>query len=100
MVYISSGQKLYRGRGDKWECFHTNKELIYGYNEIVWHDNRLWCTDDLRFHVFKDGEPSYTETNGAIPGHFSSRDGVLLTGGLGEKISWVDQSGKWTPLFS
>lgn len=99
MVYISSSHFLYRGRNNKWDRIHTDQELLYGYKEMVWHDNGVWCTDDLRLDVFRNGKPWYGASDAATPGHLFSRDGVLLTGGLGGKISWCDPSGEWTQLF-
>ena len=93
--------EIYRGRGDSWERIFEDKNILYGFKELAWHEDLLWCVDDLRCHAFsKDGKEAYGVTRDACPGHLSARDGVLLTGGLGEKISWRDRSGTWHYLFS
>jgi hypothetical protein len=82
-VGMQSGN-LMRGRENEWEVIHEDA-MTLPFKDMVWFDNRLWCTSDYGVWTVENGklkEPDLPPEVKACSGNLSTADGVLLLAGL------------------
>lgn len=99
-VYIS-GQlgSTYMGRNDSWKQIN-DETLSLPFKDMVWFQDRVWCTSDYGLWWIKDGQLSEADVSAEIKvcaGYLSARDGVLLLAGYGG-AAVLDAQG-WRVLF-
>jgi hypothetical protein len=84
-VYIGAdGGTVYQGRGDRWKRIHVGG-MTLPYRDMVWHQNKVWCTNDHGIVVIDQGQHKKTEMPDWVrvcAGHMSAGDGVLLVAGM------------------
>jgi hypothetical protein len=99
-VYIGmqSGSVM-RGRENSWEIIHKG-EFTLPFKDMVWFDNRVWCTSDYGIWTIEDGkliEPDLPAEVRSCSGNLSVGDGVMLLAGM---YGATVYDGKvWTPLI-
>lgn len=96
-VGLQSGSVM-RGRGTKWKVIYIGA-LSLPFKDMVWYDNRVWCTSDYGVWVIEDGkvaEPDLPPEVRACSGNLAVGDGVMLLAGMYGAI--VYNGKKWTPL--
>ncbi len=83
-VYVSGYEgETYRGAGDIWEQI-AKPELSIPFKDMVWYEDRIWCTNDYGLWWIKDDKLVIADVPSAIKvcsGNLSTRDGVLLLAG-------------------
>ncbi len=85
-VYIG-GQSgtLFKGRGNQWAMLHRG-ELSLPFNDIVWHAERLWCSNDYGLWNLENGRLVAAQLPSAqiavCAGNLSAADGMLLMAGV------------------
>ncbi|MFC4161903.1 WD40/YVTN/BNR-like repeat-containing protein [Chitinimonas lacunae] len=84
-VYIGAESgSVIRGRGNHWEVLHRGSMTI-PFRDMVWFQDRVWCTSDYGVWQIIDGELVGADLPGmaaVCAGHLSVGDGVMLLGGL------------------
>lgn len=99
-VYIGlGGGTVYRGREDTWQKIYEDRMTI-PFKDMVWYENKVWCTSDYGVWVIEDGKLSPADIPSAVKicaGNLSTRDGVLLVAGHGGAA--YKYNGKWQVLF-
>ena len=100
-VYISGYQGLtYMGRGDNWKKINDGG-INLGWRDMVWHGDRVWCTNDYGVWTIHNGIVSRADLPSEIStcaGHLYVNDGVMLLAGANGAAFCED--GKWTLLFN
>lgn len=100
-VYINGAKgTTYRGRGNKWQLIHKGSGSL-PFRDMVWHEDRIWCTSDYGLWHIKDGKlESATLPDGmhAYSGNLSAAAGVLLLAGY-SGAAYLE-NGVWTKIFS
>ncbi len=100
-VYISGFKgATYKGRDDEWARI-SGPEIQLPFKDMVWHDDKLWCTNDNGVWVVSDGKLARAELPdgiGAYAGNLSTGDGVLLLSGYGGAAFLENK--KWTVIYS
>lgn len=103
LVYVS-GQAgtLFAGRGSRWKEVHAGR-LTLPFTNTVWHDNALWCTNDYGVWTFAENKFQRAPVPDEVyfcSGHVSSRDGVLLLGGMnGAALHLGSDGADWQILY-
>jgi hypothetical protein len=99
-VYIGlEGGTVLRGRENSWEKIHEDR-MVLPYKDMVWYENKVWCTSDYGVWVIEDGilRPADIPSDIKIcAGNLSTRDGVLLIAGHGGAA--YKRDGAWNVLF-
>jgi hypothetical protein len=99
-VYISGAEGLtFVGRDNKWKKI-TDGGLNLGFRDMVWHEDRVWCTNDYgvwTIHNNKLSRPDLPSEIAVCAGHLAVGDEVLLLGGLGGAA--LLQNGKWENIY-
>ena len=91
---------IYKGKDDHWELIHED-EMTLPFNDMVWHDQMIWCTSDFGIWTLKEDKLSPAEMRGASKvccGNLSARDETLLMGGFHGAAFRHD--GEWKTLFN
>lgn len=97
-VGLQSGSVM-RGRDDKWKVIHVGS-LTLPFKDMVWYDNKVWCTSDYGIWTIEDGkylEPDLSAKVRSCSGNLSVGDGVMLLAGL--YGATVYNGKKWTTLI-
>lgn len=99
-VYISGFQgTTFKGRGQKWKQIHKG-EFTVPFRDLVWHENRVWCTSDHGLWQIADGKLTAAPVSNDIKvcsGHLSSCGDVLLLAGHSGAAYRMD--GHWHKIF-
>ncbi|UOD30530.1 hypothetical protein INH39_01910 [Massilia violaceinigra] len=99
-VYISGhGGTTFKGRGQTWRQLFEG-QLTIPFNDVVWFDNRVWCTSEYGLWNISDEKLEVADVDSdvmACSGHLSTHDGLLLVAGNGGAA--CQQDGKWHKLF-
>lgn len=84
-VYIGAdGGTVYRGRAERWERIHRG-DLTLSYRDMVWHDGKVWATNDHGVCGIENGKLKRANVSGKVricSGHLSVGDGVMLLAGV------------------
>jgi hypothetical protein len=83
-VYIGGDGGIFRGRHDKWTKL-TDGVSPLQLTDMVWHDGKVWCTNDYGIWTIADGRiESFDPPTGIVscPGYASAGDGVLVIAGM------------------
>lgn len=100
-VYISCYEGLtFMGRENRWKKIYDGG-ISLGFKDMVWHDGKVWCTNDNGVWTITNGKLEYLR---GLPseiyvcsGSMSVGDGVLLMAGLGGAAFM--ENGQWHNLF-
>jgi hypothetical protein len=74
---------LMRGRENRWEVIHEDT-MTLPFKDMVWFDNRLWCTSDYGLWTVENGklvDADVPPEVKACSGNLSAADGVMLLAG-------------------
>lgn len=82
-VYVAGHSTVFRGRGNKWQEL---KGVVGGrMHDTVWHQDRLWCTNDNGIWTITDGKIALHELPQGIcscMGWASAADGIMVMAGM------------------
>jgi hypothetical protein len=99
-VYIGlQSGGLMRGRENSWEVIHEDT-MTLPFKDMVWFDNRLWCTSDYGLWALDNGkliEADVPPEVKACSGNLSTADGVMLL--AGHYGAAVHDGKEWTRLL-
>jgi len=99
-VYISGyGGTTFKGRGDQWRQIFK-EELSLPFRDMVWYEDRVWCTNDYGLWVIEDDKFQAADVDSSVTvcaGNLSVADGVMLLAGYGGTS--YKQDGKWNLIF-
>ncbi|NHZ40892.1 hypothetical protein [Massilia aquatica] len=99
-VYISGYQgTTFKGRGNKWKQIYKG-EMTIPFKDLVWHGDRVWCTNDYGLWQILDGKLSVAQVDSEITvgsGHLSSYAGILLL--AGHSGAAYNENGIWHKIF-
>jgi len=97
-VYIAGYQGVvFAGRGDRWRKIHSGGLIALPFVDMVWYEDRVWCTNENGFWTIHDDQLHYVSDLPAeisvCAGNLSVNDGVMLVAGVGgaafcEKGQW------------
>lgn len=100
-VYVCCTHGMtFKGRGDNWKKI-SNGKGEKSFRDMVWHKDRVYCTNDYGLWTIKDDELEKTDVPDEIfacSGHLYANDGVMLLAGLGGAAYCED--GEWTLLYN
>jgi len=107
-VYISGMHgATYKGRGDQWECLYKGhleenpmSGMVLGFKDMVWYEDRVWCTSDYGLWTIKDDKLEEADVPGFVlgcMGNLSAADGVLLLAGHGGAAFL--ENGQWQEIY-
>lgn len=100
-VYIGvSDGIVYRGRGNTWQQL-KDPELSLPFKDMVWYEDRVWCTNDYGVWWIQGDEIVSTDVPDDVyvcSGNLAVRDGVLLLAGL-NGAAYL-QNGEWNVIFN
>jgi hypothetical protein len=100
-VYVCCTRGMtFKGRGDNWKKI-SNGKGEKSFRDMVWHKDRVYCTNDYGLWTIKDDELEKTDVPDEIfacSGHLYANDGVMLLAGLGGAAYCED--GEWTLLYN
>jgi hypothetical protein len=100
-VYISSDKgDTYKGRDNRWKLISQQK-MSLPFRDMVWHEDRVWCTSDYGVWTIKDdvlSAVSLPDGMNAYAGNLAAGHGVLLLAGYGGAAFL--ENGRWTRIFS
>lgn len=101
-VYISGYEGLsFVGRGDDWKPVKRREIIPLGFKDIVWYEDRVWCTNDIGVWWIVNDEivsasiPAFAKVSS---GNLSARDGVLLLAGF-YGAAYLE-NGQWNEIFT
>lgn len=98
-VYIACHEGLIvAGRGDVWRVIGGGG-ILTGLRDIVWYEDRVWCTNDYGIWQIHEGKLAPAEVPPfvtACAGHLDAQDGVLLVAGLGGAA--FKEEGAWQSI--
>ena len=101
-VYISGYEgHTFVGRGDAWKKVNTREEITLAFQDMIWYEDRVWCTNDYGVWWIVDDQlvkadiPAFARISA---GHLSARDGVLLLAGF-YGAAYLE-NGQWHQIFS
>jgi hypothetical protein len=101
-VYVSGRKGMtFRGRGERWELISPGGNMSLPFRDMVWHEDRVWCTSDYGVWTIHDGKLESAELPDGIKayaGNLAAADGVLLLAGYGGAAFL--EGGRWTKVFS
>ena len=100
-MYVSGYEgETYRGREDSWQLI-GRPELSLPFADMVWYEDRVWCTNEYGIWWIEDGELMKAEVGSEIrvcAGNLSTRDGVLMVAGyFGAALR---ENGEWKVIFN
>jgi hypothetical protein len=99
-VYLSGYEgETYRGKGDTWKQI-AKPELSLPFKDMVWHEDRVWCTNDYGVWWIQGDKLTEAKIPSDIKvcaGNLSARDGVLLLAGYFGAA--VLEDGQWKVIF-
>lgn len=99
-VYIGAESGcVIRGRNENWEVIHRAK-LSLPYKDMVWYQNKVWCTSDYGIWVIEDGKVVDADLPAEIrskAGNLAVGDGVMLLAGVYGAALYDGQ--KWEVLI-
>lgn len=85
-VYIASAHLglFFVGRGNRWKTIQY-RQLALPIRDMVWHQGKVWFTNDYGLWTIDNGVISEADVPGKIAaysGHLSVGDGVMLLAGI------------------
>ncbi|MBK5071795.1 hypothetical protein I2492_02030 [Budviciaceae bacterium CWB-B4] len=84
-VYIGAQSgSLFKGRGNQWKLIYRG-DYSLPFKDMVWHDDKLWCTSDYGLWCVKDDKLVDANIPAEIKvcsGNLSTADGVMLMAGM------------------
>jgi len=97
-VYISGYEGLtFVGRGNRWRKIHDGGSIALPLHDMVWFEDRVWCTNENGVWTIRDGALGYVTdlpTEIAVcAGHLYVNDGVMLMAGTGGAA--FRENGEW-----
>lgn len=99
-VYISGTEGItYVGIEDSWDRVKGDTVSL-PFKDIVWHEDRVWCSNDYGLWWIKDGLLEAADVPLEVIGcsrSLSARFGKLLVAGFGGAA--LHENGEWTLLF-
>ena len=99
-VYVSGTMgSTFVGLRDSWRLL-AEPGLSIPFKDMVWHEDRVWCTNDYGVWWIKDDELMLADLPGSVrlcAGYLSARDGVLLLAGHGGAAFL--ENGQWTVIY-
>ena len=107
-VYVSGMHgATYKGRGDQWKCLYKGHletdpmpGMLLGFHDMVWYEDRVWCTSDYGLWTIKDDRLEEADVPGFVHGcmgNLSVADGVLLLAGHGGAAFL--ENGQWHAIY-
>ena len=102
-VYISGMHgAVFKGRGEKWKRIFAGDpvNMVLGFTDMVWYQDRVWCTSDYGLWTIKDDKVTEADVPRFVrgsSGHLHTADGVLLLAGYGG-ASFLE-NGKWENIY-
>lgn len=101
-VYISGYEgHTFVGQGDTWKKVSTREDISLAFQDMVWYEDRVWCTNDYGVwwivgdQLMKADIPAFARISA---GHLSTRDGVLLLAGF-YGAAFIE-NGQWHKIFN
>jgi hypothetical protein len=99
-VYVSGSLAItFVGNRNRWKLV-AEPNLSIPFKDMVWYDDRVWCTNDYGVWWIKDGVLSVADIPGSTrlcSGSLSVCDGVLLLAGHGGAAFL--ENGQWQVIF-
>jgi hypothetical protein len=99
-VYISGIQGItFVGKDETWKLV-AEPGLSILFKDMIWHEDRVWCTNDYGVWWIKDGQLKQADLPGSVglcSGYLSARDGVLLL--AGHRGAAFLESNRWQVIF-
>jgi len=102
-VYISDNNRnLWRGRDCDWQLIYKNESYSFGWNCMIWFEEKLWCASVNELFVFDgrgyekitlDGEVDLFAFGGL---NIDARGGLLILSNDEKALTY--QQGKWQLL--
>lgn len=100
-VYIGAQSgTIFKGRGNQWKMIHRG-EMSLPFKDMVWHQNKLWCTSDYGLWTLEGDELVRADVPSEIyvcAGNLSVGDGVMLMAGTNGAAFHDGQ--KWQLIFN
>jgi hypothetical protein len=107
-VYVSGLHgATYKGRGQQWKNLYKGhletqplSGMTLGFKDMVWYQDRVWCTSDYGLWTIKDDKLEEADVPGFVNGcvgNLSTADGVLLLAGHGGAAFL--ENGQWLPIY-
>lgn len=99
-VYVSGDEGLtFIGRNNRWKKIN-DKGITQGFRDMVWHHDRVWCTNDDGVWTIKENKIAVASLPleiAACAGHLYVNNGVLLLAGSGGAAFL--ENGQWQSIL-